>query len=110
MAPSATLTDIDLHYGNVLAGARRPWLVIDPKPAVGPAEMSVPELIWTRIGDVTSRDAVRLLLSAVVDAGELDLELAWSWTVVRTTNYWLWALDAGLTEDPRRCERVLQEV
>ncbi len=35
--PAATdvLLFTDLHAGNVLAGTRRPWLLIDPKPYVG---------------------------------------------------------------------------
>jgi streptomycin 6-kinase len=110
MAPSHTLADIDLHYRNVLAGARRPWLAIDPKPVAGPPEMSVPELVWTRIDDVPGRDPVASLLSAVVDGAGLDIDLARAWTVVRTTEYWLWALDSGLTEDPRRCARVLEHI
>jgi hypothetical protein len=26
------LVHADLHYGNILAGTREPWLAIDPKP------------------------------------------------------------------------------
>jgi streptomycin 6-kinase len=33
--PSDVLLATDLHAGNVLAAAREPWLVIDPKPFVG---------------------------------------------------------------------------
>lgn len=33
--PSDVLLLTDLHAGNVLAGERRPWLLIDPKPYVG---------------------------------------------------------------------------
>ncbi|MEM7077353.1 MAG: aminoglycoside phosphotransferase family protein [Pseudomonadota bacterium] len=32
---AARLLATDLHAGNVLAGTRRPWVVIDPKPFVG---------------------------------------------------------------------------
>ena len=34
-ATEAVLLCTDLHAGNVLSGARRPWLLIDPKPYVG---------------------------------------------------------------------------
>ena len=34
-AERAVLLHTDLHAGNVLAAAREPWLVIDPKPFVG---------------------------------------------------------------------------
>jgi streptomycin 6-kinase len=34
-ADRRVLLATDLHFGNVLAAARKPWLVIDPKPHVG---------------------------------------------------------------------------
>lgn len=34
-APHHVLLATDLHAGNVLAGTREPWLVIDPKPFMG---------------------------------------------------------------------------
>ena len=34
-ADTQVLLCTDLHAGNVLAAAREPWLVIDPKPHVG---------------------------------------------------------------------------
>jgi streptomycin 6-kinase len=40
LGPSAgeLLVNEDLHFQNVLAGAREPWLVIDPKPLAGDLE------------------------------------------------------------------------
>ena len=37
---AGTLVDQDLHPGNVLAAEREPFLVIDPKPAIGERELS----------------------------------------------------------------------
>jgi streptomycin 6-kinase len=34
-APTTVLLCTDLHAGNILAAAREPWLVIDPKPFAG---------------------------------------------------------------------------
>jgi hypothetical protein len=34
-ATASVLLCTDLHAGNVLAGPRRPWLLIDPKPYIG---------------------------------------------------------------------------
>jgi streptomycin 6-kinase len=34
-SPPPVLLHRDLHHGNVLAGRREPWLVIDPKPITG---------------------------------------------------------------------------
>lgn len=102
-----TLIDTDLHYGNVLAGTRRPWLMIDPKACAGDPERSVAELMWTRIDDTGTDDDIRALLSVLVDAGKLDAEKALAWTVARAVDYWLWGLGVGLTEDPVRCHRLL---
>ena len=97
----------DLHYGNVLAGLRQPWLAIDPRAFAGDPELSVPELMWTRIDEATDSALVRTLLDTIVEAGGLDAEKARAWTEVRAVDYWLWGLDNGLTEDPIRCHRLL---
>lgn len=98
----------DLHYGNVLAGARHPWVAIDPRAIAGDPELSVPELMWSRLDETADAAAVRAMLNAVVAAGDLDIEKARDWTLVRAVDYWLWGLAAGLTEDPIRCRRLLE--
>ncbi len=102
------LVHADLHYGNVLAGGRAPWLAIDPKAVSGDPEHSVPELMWTRIDDAADDAAVRSLLATLVDAAKLDAGKARAWTIVRAVDYWLWALGVGFTEDPVRCERLVE--
>lgn len=103
--PGTVLVHGDLHYDNILAGTRSPWLAIDPKPFAGHPERSVAELMWTRLDEVTD---VHGTLAAVVRAGGLDADRALAWTIVQTAHYWLWALGAGLTEDPVRCHRLLE--
>jgi streptomycin 6-kinase len=98
----------DLHYDNVLAGTREPWLAIDPKPIIGDPEYAVPELMWTRADELSDESDIQDLLSIIVTAGDLRDDLARGWTVVRCVDYWLWGLENGLTEDPKRCERILQ--
>lgn len=100
------LVHADLHYGNVLTGTRETWLAIDPRAVVGDPELSVPELLWTRVDEIADSD-VRPLLRTVADAGGLDLERAEHWVTVRAVDYWLWGLEHGLTIDPERCRRVL---
>ena len=102
------LVHADLHYGNVLASTRRPWLAIDPKAVAGDPEYSVPELMWTRVDDAKDAAAVHALLGVLVEAGDLDHDKARSWTVVRAVDYWLWALGVGFTEDPLRCRRLVE--
>ena len=105
--PGSQLVHGDLHYDNILAGSRRPWLAIDPKPVIGNPERSVAELMWDRIDDATQPHDVHALFAALTRTGMLHPERARAWTIVQAVDYWLWGLGAGLTEDPRRCERLL---
>ncbi|BCY08082.1 aminoglycoside phosphotransferase family protein [Actinoplanes sp. L3-i22] len=101
------LLHADLHYGNILAGIRYPWLAIDPRPLSGPPEYSVPELLWSRVDELHSAAEIRRLCDLLVDAAGLDPGLAVGWAVTRCVDYWLWGLERGLTIDPVRCSRVV---
>lgn len=101
------LIHADLHYGNVLAGQREPWLATDPKPVAATPERSVPELMWTRLDEAAD---IWRLFDTIVTAGGLDRDRARAWTVVRAVDYWLWGLPNGLTIDPVRCRRLLEAV
>jgi streptomycin 6-kinase len=101
------LVHADLHYGNVLAGDREPWLAIDPRAVAGDPEHAVPELLWARLDEVGGAGLRRLLAMLVTD-GDLDPELTRSWSIVRCVDYWLWALEHGLTEDPGRCQHIIE--
>jgi streptomycin 6-kinase len=98
----------DLHWGNVLADAAGGWRAIDPKPLAGDPAYAVPELMWTRADESPTAADLRRLLHAIARTAGLDAERAAGWTVVRAVDYWLWGLDHGLTEDPRRCARLLE--
>jgi streptomycin 6-kinase len=104
------LVHTDLHYDNILAGTREPWLAIDPRAAAGEPEAMVPELLWTRDDYMESDASIRQMLAAIVGAGGLDLEQARRWVIVRCVDYFLWGLDHGLTEDPVRCRRILRAI
>jgi streptomycin 6-kinase len=106
-APGADLVHADLHYGNVLAGTRQPWLAIHPKAVTGDPELSVPELMWAGLDEAGNAGDIRALLAALTPAAALDPAKARAWTIVRAVDYWLWGLDHGLTEDPVRCHRLL---
>jgi streptomycin 6-kinase len=101
------LVHADLHYGNVLAGGREPWLAIDPRAVAGDPEHAVPELLWTRLDEVGAA-GLRQLLAILITDGGLDPELARNWSIVRCADYWLWALENRLTEDPARCQRIIE--
>lgn len=108
--PGNQLVHGDLHYDNILSGARRPWLAIDPKPVIGNPERSVAELMWDRIDEAADRDDVLSLFDALTSAGGLDPARARAWSIVQAVDYWLWGLGAGLTDDPSRCQRLLSSL
>ncbi len=87
----------DLHYENVLAGDREPWLVIDPKPMAGDPHYEVAPLLWNRWEEVVAggrvRAAVRQRFFTVVDAAGLDEDRARDWVVVRELHNALWTLE-----------------
>ncbi len=101
-----TLVHTDLHYFNVLAADREPWLVIDPKPLSGDPHYEIGPLLWNRWDEITAtgdvRTAVRRRFHAVVDTAVLDEERARDWVVVRALTNVLWSLEdlAGRPADP----------
>lgn len=84
-ATDGTLVHTDLHYGNVLAAHRAPWLAIDPKPLSGDPHYEVAPLLWNRYDELSGRvrDGLRARFHAAVDAGGLDEHRARDWVVVR---------------------------
>jgi streptomycin 6-kinase len=97
------LVHADLHYENVLAGGREPWLVIDPQPMSGDPHYEVAPLLWNRwdelAGDV--RGGVRRRFHAVVDAAGLDEDRARDWVVVRMLMNVLWELEERVPDRGR---------
>ncbi|HET7355184.1 MAG TPA: aminoglycoside phosphotransferase family protein [Nocardioidaceae bacterium] len=108
--PAATGTMIhgDLHYENVLAGDREPWLVIDPKPMSGDPHYELAPMLWNRWDEVVAsgnvREAVRRRFLLLVDTAELDEDRARGWVVVREIHNALWAI-----EDAERAGRPLDD-
>lgn len=93
-ATTGTLIHGDLHYENVLAADREPWLVIDPKPMNGDPHYEVAPMLWNRWEELAGyvRDGVRRRLSALVDAAALDADRARAWVIVRMLQNAMWAL------------------
>jgi streptomycin 6-kinase len=96
-ASTGVTVHTDLHYANVLAGDREPWLVIDPKPVSGDPHYEVAPLLWNRWDEVAAsgrvRDTVRRRFHTVVDAAGFDEDRARGWVVVRALHNVLWALE-----------------
>ena len=103
-ACTGTLLHHDLHYENVLAGDREPWLVIDPQPMSGDPHAEPAPMLWNRwdeLGDDV-RGGLRRRFHTLVDAAGLDEDRARDWVVVRMIVNAYWAI-----EDAERADRPL---
>ena len=86
LAPSQgeqMLLNQDMHAGNVLAAAREPWLVIDPKPLVGEREFSAAPIVRGMELGHSRRDVFRRLDRVTSELG-LDRERARGWVIGQT--------------------------
>jgi streptomycin 6-kinase len=104
--PGDRLLHWDLHYENVLAGEREPWLAIDPKPLAGDPGFELLPALWNRWDEViTDGDVPRAVLRRfdfMVDALGLDPRRAAGWTLGRVLQNFLWDVEDG--------DRMLYEV
>ncbi|MBU9765168.1 aminoglycoside resistance protein [Mycobacterium sp. TNTM28] len=101
-ATTSTVIHGDLHYENVLAAEREPWLSIDPKPMNGDPHYEIAPMLWNRWDELAGyvRDGVRRRLAAVVDAAGLDTDRARAWTLVRMLHNAMWELTETARPDP----------
>ncbi|ACZ88140.1 aminoglycoside phosphotransferase family protein [Streptosporangium roseum] len=100
--PGDRLLHWDLHYDNILAGQREPWLAIDPEPLAGdpgfdlwPALDSRWEEAVVATGDVTRTVLRRFDL--LTEALGLDRQRATGWTLGRVLQNALWDIEDGKT-------------
>lgn len=103
-ASTGVIVHGDLHYENVLASDREPWLVIDPKPMSGDPHFELAPMLWNRmeeLGDAV-RTGVRRRFHTLVDAAGLDEARARDWVIVRMVLNAHWAV-----EDAQRADRDL---
>ena len=97
------LLHTDLHYTNVLAAYRSPWLAIDPKPMAGDPAFEVAPALWNRADELGTgsevRWSLRRRLEIICERAGLDEGRARAWTIVREADN---ALDAaeGLANGP----------
>ncbi len=91
----------DLHYDNILAGQREPWLAIDPEPLAGdPGFDLLPALDnrWAEV--VASGDVRRTVLrrfDLLTEAVAVDRRRAVGWTLGRVLQNALWDIEDGRT-------------
>ncbi|MER6445726.1 hydroxyurea phosphotransferase [Streptomyces venezuelae] len=89
--PGDRLLHWDLHYGNVLAGGREPWLAIDPKPLAGDPGF---DLMPAIVNNFRAED-VRWRFDLLTEAVGLDRERARAWTLGRVLQNCLWDVEDG---------------
>jgi streptomycin 6-kinase len=77
------LVNQDLHGENVLAAAREPWLVVDPKPLAGEREFSAASIVRSAELGHSKRD-VLYRLDRLCSELSLDRERAKGWTIAQT--------------------------
>lgn len=98
--PGDRLLHWDLHYGNVLAGEREPWLAIDPEPLAGDPGFDLWPALDSRWDDVVAPDVrtvVRRRFDLLTDVLGLDRARATGWTLGRLLQNSLWEIDDGAT-------------
>ena len=90
-ATDGTLIHADLHYANVLAAQREPWLAIDPKPLSGDPCFEVPPMLWNRWDEIDEGDGVRAgvrhRMDTLVSGADLDPDRVRDWMIVRALDY-----------------------
>jgi streptomycin 6-kinase len=109
-ASTGTMIHADLHYENVMAADREPWLAIDPKPVSGDPHYEPAPMLWNRIEELEGdlRNGLRRRFHTLVDHGGLDEHRARDWVVVRMMHNALWAIqdDPGLLHRGRTDEHL----
>ena len=93
-ASTGTMIHGDLHYENVMAADREPWLAIDPKPVSGDPHYEPAPMLWNRTEELDGdlRNGLRRRFHTLVDHAGLDEHRARDWVVVRMMHNALWAI------------------
>ena len=95
-AVDSRMVNTDLHYANILAAGRQPWLAIDPKPLAADPAFAVSPALWNRWDEAIAsgdlRAHLRRRLSIICASAGLDEERARAWSIVREVERGLWAI------------------
>ncbi|WP_405675444.1 aminoglycoside phosphotransferase family protein [Streptomyces sp. NBC_01511] len=99
--PGDRMLHWDLHYDNVLAAQREPWIAIDPEPLVGDPGFDLWPALDSRWDDVVAKGdtprIVRRRFDLHTDVLGLDRARATGWTLGRLLQNSLWDIEDGET-------------
>ncbi|MFI2127767.1 aminoglycoside phosphotransferase family protein [Streptomyces sp. NPDC020299] len=98
--PGDRLLHWDLHYENVLAAGRAPWLAIDPKPLSGDPGFD----LWPALVNRFDAGEVRWRFDAMTEVLGLDRGRARAWTLGRLLQNCLWDVESGRGLQERQLE------
>ncbi|MCT6777309.1 MULTISPECIES: aminoglycoside phosphotransferase family protein [Streptomyces] len=97
--PGDRLLHWDLHYDNVLAAEREPWIAIDPEPLAGDPGFDLWPALDSRWDDVVAKGdplrVVRRRFDLLTDTLGLDRARAAGWTLGRLLQNALWDIEDG---------------
>ncbi|MEV4754846.1 aminoglycoside phosphotransferase family protein [Micromonospora sp. NPDC049559] len=98
--PGDRLLHWDLHFENVLAAGREPWLAIDPKPLAGDPGFDLLPALHNRTDEILAaadpRRAVLRRFDLMVEILGLDRGRATAWTLARVLQNTLWSIENGV--------------
>jgi streptomycin 6-kinase len=99
--PGDRLLHWDLHYDNILAGTREPWLAIDPQPLAGDPGFDLLPALDNRWDEVLAtgnpEKAVLRRFDQLTEALSMDRDRAVGWTMARVLQNALWDIEDGKT-------------
>ncbi|WFR73063.1 aminoglycoside phosphotransferase family protein [Prescottella defluvii] len=104
--PGNRMLHWDLHYDNVLASEREPWLAIDPKPLAGDPGFELLPALTNRFDPAETLWRFDLMS----DVLGLDRGRALAWTLGRILQNGLWDIEDGerrLAEEQVTIARIL---
>lgn len=94
----------DLHMGNILAAARRPWLAVDPKPLVGERAFDATALIRDKRDELVAdleagRERVQRRFDHLAGRLGLDRDRLKRWSVAIMVDYAIGDWEEGFAEE-----------
>ncbi|QLY29129.1 hydroxyurea phosphotransferase [Nocardia huaxiensis] len=91
--PGDRLLHWDLHFDNILAAAREPWLAIDPKPLAGDPGFDLMPALRNELRGGYDEKEVLYRFDLLTEATGQDRQRAAAWTLGRALQNLLWNID-----------------